>query len=202
MTTLLYALGMDGEEVLHYFYRSLPYTQTKAGWKTPFEADRFKGIKPVVDLVDAKTGQVVVEAGKKITPRLARKIAEDGTKELLVRDEDLYGQYLADELVNEETGEIHAEAGEELNEKLLASLKESGFTKLNVLDIDHLNTGGYIRNTLKADKVESYEQALVEIYRVMRPGEPPTPRKRRSPVQGPVLRPGALRPLGPSAASR
>ena len=80
---------------------------------------RYRGIKPTVDLIDAKTKQVVVEAGKKITPRLARKIAEDGVKELLVRDEDLYGQYLADELVNEKTGEIFAEAGDEITEKLL-----------------------------------------------------------------------------------
>ncbi len=115
-----------------------------------------------------------MEAGKKITPRLARKIAEDGVKELLVRDEDLHGLYLADELVNEKTGEIYAEAGDEIGEKLLESLKSNGFAELRLLDIDHINTGPYIRNTLKADKVESYEQALVEIYRVMRPGEPPT----------------------------
>ncbi len=89
VTTLLHALGMDGEEVLQYFYRSIPYTQTKDGWKTPFEADRFKGTKATTDLIDAKSGQVVVEAGKKITPRLAKKIAEDGTKELLVLDEEL-----------------------------------------------------------------------------------------------------------------
>jgi DNA-directed RNA polymerase subunit beta len=174
VTTLLHALGMDGEEVLQFFYRSVPYKHAKGGWKTPFDAERFQGIKATVDLVDAKSGQVVVETGKKITPRLAKKIAEDGTKELLVKDEDLYGQFLADELVNPETGEIYAEAGEELNEKLLNALKDQGFESLNVLDIDHLNTGAYIRNTLKADKVESYEQALVEIYRVMRPGEPPT----------------------------
>ena len=174
ITTLLYALGLQGEEILHEFYKSVGYTQTKDGWKTAFDVDRYKGIKPTVDLIDAKTKAVVVEAGKKITPRLAKKIAEDGTKELLVRDEDLYGRYIADELVNEKTGEIFAEAGDEIDEKVLNALKEAGFTKLNLLDIDHINTGAYIRNTLKADKVESYEQALIEIYRVMRPGEPPT----------------------------
>ncbi len=174
ITTLLYALGLQGEQILHEFYKSVGYTQTKDGWKTSFDVDRYKGIKPTVDLIDAKTKAVVVEAGKKITPRLAKKIAEDGTKELLVRDEDLYGRYIADELVNEKTGEIFAEAGDEIDEKVLNSLKEAGFTKLNLLDIDHINTGAYIRNTLKADKVESYEQALIEIYRVMRPGEPPT----------------------------
>ncbi len=174
ITTLLYALGMKSEEILHQFYNSVEYAHTKDGWKTPFVVDRYKGIKPTVDLIDAKTKAVVVEAGKKITPRLAKKIADDGTKELLVRDEDLFGRYLADELVNGATGEIYAEAGDEIDEKVLESLKESGFNKLNLLDIDHINNGAYIRNTLKADKVESYEQALIEIYRVMRPGEPPT----------------------------
>ncbi|MFN4144155.1 DNA-directed RNA polymerase subunit beta, partial [Aestuariivirga sp.] len=174
ITTLLYALGLDSEEILHTFYKTVTYKLGKDGWKTPFDAQRFRGIKPSVDLIDAKTGQVVVEAGKKITPRLARKIAEDGVKELLVRDEDLHGLYLADELVNEKTGEIYAEAGDEIGEKMLNALKDAGYAELRLLDIDHINTGPYIRNTLKADKVESYEQALVEIYRVMRPGEPPT----------------------------
>ena len=140
VTTLLYALGMKSEEILHTFYKSVPYTSTKEGWKTPFNPDRFKGIKPAVDLVDAKTGQVVVEAGKKITPRLARKIAEDGTKELLLRDEDLHGHYLADDLVNPDTGEIYGEAGDELTEKSLNALKER-YKTLNLLDIDHINTG-------------------------------------------------------------
>ena len=174
ITTLLYALGLKSEEILHEFYKSVTYTHTKDGWKTPFDVDRYKGIKPTVDLIDAKTKAVVVEAGKKITPRLAKKIAEDGTKDLLVRDEDLFGRYIADELVNEKTGEIFAEAGDEIDEKVLETLKEAGYAKLNLLDIDHINTGAYIRNTLKADKVDNYEQALIEIYRVMRPGEPPT----------------------------
>ncbi len=174
VTTLLYALGLDAETVLHYFYKSVTYTLGKDGWRSAYNPERFKGIKPLVDLIDAKSGKVVVEAGTKITPRLARKIAEDGTKELLVSDVELQGLYIADEMVNGETGEIFAEAGEEVTEKSLQALKDAGFKALNLLDIDHVNTGGYIRNTLKADKVESYEQALVEIYRVMRPGEPPT----------------------------
>ncbi len=174
ITTLLYALGLDSEQILNYFYKTVPYTQTKEGWRTPFDPQRYRGQKPAVDLIDAKTKQVVVEAGKKITPRLARKIAEDGVKELLVRNEDLYGLYLANELVNAKTGEIFAEAGDEITEKLLKGLTEAGYSQLDILDIDHINTGAYIRNTLKADKVESYEQSLIEIYRVMRPGEPPT----------------------------
>src|SRR5437868_12973380 len=174
ITTLLYALGFDSEQILNYFYKTVSYTQTNEGWRTLFDPQRYRGQKPMVDLIDAKTKQVVVEAGKKITPRLARKIAEDGVTERLGRNEDLYGHYLSGELVDEKTGEIFAEAGDEITEKLLKSLTEAGYSKLDVLDIDHINTGAYIRNTLKADKVESYEQALIEIYRVMRPGEPPT----------------------------
>jgi len=184
ITTLLYALGLGSEEILHTFYKSVTYTLTKNGWKTPFDAQRLRNVKPTVDLIDAKTGQVVVEAGKKITPRLARKIAEDGVSDLLVQDAELHGLFLADELVNEKTGEIYAEAGDEITEKLLNALKEAGYGQLNVLDIDHINTGPYIRNTLKADKVESYEQALIEIYRVMRPGEPPTRETAEALFQG------------------
>ena len=106
VTTLLYALGLDSEEILSTFYDSVTYTKVKQGWRVPFDADRYRGAKPERDLIDAKSGKVVVEAGRKVTPRLAKKLAEDGLKELLVQDEDLYGRYLAQEIVNMETGEI------------------------------------------------------------------------------------------------
>ncbi|NNJ76534.1 MAG: DNA-directed RNA polymerase subunit beta, partial [Anderseniella sp.] len=174
VTALLHALGMDSEEILHTFYNTVACTASKDGWRMPFDPDRYRGVKPTVDLIDAKTKKVVVEAGTKITPRLARKLAEEGLKELLVDDESLYGHFVADELVDAKTGEIHAEAGAEIDEALMTGLAEAGYKELRLLDIDHINTGAYIRNTLMADKVESYEQALVDIYRVMRPGEPPT----------------------------
>ncbi|MGI9482322.1 MAG: DNA-directed RNA polymerase subunit beta [Hyphomicrobiales bacterium] len=177
VTTLLLALGLDSEEILHFFYDTVTYKRAPkdVGWKTPFVPERYRGIKPASDLVDAKTGNVVVEAGKKVTPRLARKLAEEGLKELLVQDADLHGQFVADELVNPDTGVIYAEAGEEINEEVLTRLKEeAGYKQLRLLDIDHINTGAFIRNTLNADKAENYEQALLEVYRVMRPGEPPT----------------------------
>ncbi|MEM7635408.1 MAG: DNA-directed RNA polymerase subunit beta, partial [Pseudomonadota bacterium] len=174
VTALLHALGMDSEEILHTFYNTVSCTASKDGWRMPFDPDRYRGVKPTADLVDAKTKKVVVEAGTKITPRLARKLAEEGLKELLVDDESLYGHFVADELVDAKTGEIHAEAGAEIDEALMTGLTEAGYKELRLLDIDHINTGAYIRNTLMADKVESYEQALVDIYRVMRPGEPPT----------------------------
>ncbi len=135
---------------------------------------RMRGFKANADLIDADSGEVVLEAGHKLTARGARKLAEKGVKALLVADEDLYGQYLAEDMVNPETGEIYAEAGDEITDKLLEMLLEAGFDELPILDIDHVNTGAYIRNTLAVDKNETREDALFDIYRVMRPGEPPT----------------------------
>ncbi len=174
VTTLLYAFGMDSEEILHQYYAQVAYKRVKDGWRTKFDPERFKGLKPAVDLIDAKTKEVVVEAGQKITPRLAKKLVEEGLKELFLTNEDLYGSYVAEELVNPKTGEIYAEAGDEIEAAMLEGLIEAGYKNLNLLDIDHINKGAYLRNTLKVDKADSHDRALVEIYRVMRPGEPPT----------------------------
>jgi len=175
VTTLLYGLGLDSEEILGTFYNRVQFNKAKDGWRVPFDADRYRGVKPERDLIDAKSGKVVVEAGKKMTPRLAKKLAEDGLKELLLQDEDLVGRYLSDEIVNLETGEIFAEAGDEITPVLLQSLQDGGYKQIATLDIDHVNTGAFIRNTLAVDKCSNRDQALIDIYRVMRPGEPPTP---------------------------
>ena len=174
VTSLLYALGLDGEEILGTFYKKLTYAKADDGWRFPFDPARMRGFKPVNDLIDADSGEVIVEAGHKITARGARLLAEKNVKALKVVDEDLYGHYLAEDMVNPQSGEIYAEAGDEITEKLLKTLLEAGYDELKVLDIDHINTGAYIRNTLAADKNESREDALFDIYRVMRPGEPPT----------------------------
>ena len=174
VTSLLYALGLDGEAILSTFYRKIVYSRLKDGWRVPYEAERMKGVKASVDLIDADTGEVAIESGRKLTVRAARQLAEKGLKALRASDADLYGQYIAEDLYNPGTGEIYAEAGDEISEKSLAGLLEAGFTELPVLDIDHVNIGAYIRNTLKVDKNSSREDALFDIYRVMRPGEPPT----------------------------
>ena len=125
-------------------------------------------------MIDADTGDVVVEAGKKLTVRAARQIAERGVKFIRATDEDLSANISREDLFNPETGEIFAEAGDEITAKSLETLVELGFDELPILDIDHINIGPYIRNTLAVDKNSSREEALFDIYRVMRPGEPPT----------------------------
>jgi len=169
------ATGMSAEEVLAYFYDTNVYSRGKEGWKAPFDPDRMRGVKLASDLVNARTGKVVAETGTRMTPRLAKKLQSDGLKEQLVQDKDLIGQYLARDLINEKTGEIYAEAGDELTEALLKTLTESGVDEVPTLAIDHLTVGPYIRNTLKIDKNANRIEALMDIYRVMRPGEPPTP---------------------------
>ncbi|WP_298801129.1 DNA-directed RNA polymerase subunit beta [uncultured Devosia sp.] len=176
VTSLLKALGMDAEEILATYYKTLNYERNKKGdgWKKPFDPESMKNSKPTFDLIDAKTGKVVHEGGKKLSARQAKKLAEQGVTHLVATDEDLYGTYIAQDLVNLSNGEIYAEAGDEIDEKLLKKLTEAGFDELPILDIDHVTVGAYLRNTLAVDKNESREDALFDIYRVMRPGEPPT----------------------------
>jgi DNA-directed RNA polymerase subunit beta len=165
--------GMDAEEILGVFYNQVVFTRTSKGWARPFDPDAFRGMKLLEALVDADTGEVVAEAEAKLTSRSARKIAEK-TREVLVGRTDLLGRYVAVDLVNETTGEIYAEAGEELAEARLAALEDAGIDRLPTLAIDQSN-GPWIRNTLVVDKNTGRDDALIDIYRVMRPGEPPTP---------------------------
>ncbi|MCC0019329.1 MAG: DNA-directed RNA polymerase subunit beta [Rhodobiaceae bacterium] len=174
VTTLLYALGLDAEQILSTFYDTIEITRDKNGWRRPFNAERMRGIKAVADMINADTGEVILEMGRKMTARKARDLTEGGLKSLRVSDEELHGQYLAEDMVNSETGEIYAEAGDELNEKVVEALLEAGFEMLPVLDIDHVSVGPFIRNTLALDKSETRQDAMFDIYRVMRPGEPPT----------------------------
>ncbi|MBO9097581.1 MULTISPECIES: DNA-directed RNA polymerase subunit beta [Rhizobium] len=174
VTSLLMALGMDGEEILETFYTKSTYERSGDGWRIPFIAETLKGAKTITDMIDADTGEVVVEGGKKLTPRLLKQLTEKGLKALKATDEELYGNFLAEDIVNFETGEIYLEAGDELDEKTLPIILKAGFNEIPVLGIDHINIGAYIRNTLSVDKNENRQDALFDIYRVMRPGEPPT----------------------------
>ncbi|ESR27479.1 DNA-directed RNA polymerase subunit beta [Lutibaculum baratangense] len=174
VTTLLFALGLDGEEILDTFYNRIEIERAKDGWRWPYDPSRMRGVKLAHDIVDADTGELVAEAGKKLTIRKARELAEKGLKAFSVADENLVGHYLAEDIVNLETGEVMAEAGEEVSVAMLQTLSDAGIDTLPILDIDHVTTGPFIRNTLVLDKNATREEALFDIYRVMRPGEPPT----------------------------
>ncbi|MBV8239004.1 MAG: DNA-directed RNA polymerase subunit beta, partial [Sphingomonas sp.] len=174
VTALLYALGLNSEEILNHFYNRLTFVRGEGGWKIPFQAESWRGVKPMFDIVDANSGEIVFPAGQKISPRAANKASKDGLTDLLIPTEEIFGRYSAYDLINEATGEIYVEAGDEISPENLEKLDKAGVDRIELLDIDHVTTGPWIRNTLKADKAEEREQALSDIYRVMRPGEPPT----------------------------
>jgi DNA-directed RNA polymerase subunit beta len=165
--------GMDAEEILNCFYGQVVFARSPKGWSRPFDPEAFRGMKLNEELIDAQTGEVVAEKDAKLTPRTARKIAEK-TREVLVGRTDLLGRYVAEDLVDMTTGEIWAEAGEELTEPKLAAIETAGLDRLPTLAIDQ-TVGPWMRNTLTVDKNTNRDEALMDIYRVMRPGEPPTP---------------------------
>ena len=176
VTALLYALGLNGEEILNHFYGTVRWERdTKLnGWRMPFVVEQWRGQKPAYDVLNADTGEVLFKDGEKVTPRAAKKAQNDGVKTLLVPADEILGRYSAFDLINEKTGAIYIEAGDEIAQEHLDKLTDAGFAHVDVLDIDHVNVGPWIRNTLMADKAEERDQALADIYRVMRPGEPPT----------------------------
>jgi DNA-directed RNA polymerase subunit beta len=167
------ATGMSKEEILSFFYGQVIFRRTSLGWMTPFDPEQFK-IKLTRDLRDARTGETVLAEGERLTPRIVRRLREEGLTDILVGDEELIGHYLASDLINEETGEVYFEAGDEITASALTQLSAMGIDEIAVLDIDHVTVGPYIRNTLAIDKNATREDALIDIYRVMRPGEPPT----------------------------
>ena len=166
--------GMSNEEILGVFYDTIVYKKDKKGWKTAFDGERLRGVKLPNDLVDAKSGKVVAEEGEKITPRKAKNLVEGGLKDVLVQAEAMVGTFLSRDIFDMKTGQVLFEAGHELTEDDFEALEEAKVKELPVLAIDYLNVGPYIRNTMLADKCDTREEALIDIYRVMRPGEPPT----------------------------
>ncbi|MFA7597316.1 MAG: DNA-directed RNA polymerase subunit beta [Novosphingobium sp.] len=178
VTALLYSLGLDSEQILHYFYKTVTWERASGGqgtgWKLPFSAEQWRGQKPAFDIVDAKSGEVIFPAGQKISPRAANKAAKDGLEELLIPTDEIFAHYAANDMIDETTGRIYIEAGDEVSPENLEVLDKAGIDRIELLDIDHVTTGPWIRNTLKVDKAENRDEGLEAIYKVMRPGEPPT----------------------------
>ena len=165
--------GMGKEEILNYFYQTVLFKKDKKGWKTAYNPDLLKGQKLTFDLIDAKTGTVVFEKGQKLISAKAKKLQKDGLQEYLLSEEELYGHFIATDIVDEKTGEVVLEAGDELTEDDFAKLNEMKMKELPLLHVDYVRVGPYIRNTLVADKNTTREEALIDIYKIMRPGELP-----------------------------
>ena len=177
ITTLLYALGYKRENILDLFYTSsnFSYHKNLGKWKVKYSFDFFKSSKLRNDLIDSKNNKVLLKSGERLTAALNKKFIDAGLKEILVTDEFLLGKYLHKSLKKPNTNEIIFNIGAEITSEILHKVKEDSSNVLSVTDTDSINKGSYMINTLVADKNINKEDALSDIYRVLRPGEPPTP---------------------------
>ena len=166
-------IGMTREDILNFFYQSQAYQLNSQKWTTKFFEGNYKAQRLTYDLIDYSKNKIVAEAGEKITQRKIKSLIENGLKLIEVKEEEIIGKFIAEDVINENTGEVYAEAGDEVTEDLLQLCKLKDLHTLNILSIDNSSVGPWIRNTLALDKNSSREEALVDIYRVMRPGEPP-----------------------------
>tara|TARA_B100000963_G_scaffold359599_1_gene387358 strand:- start:1026 stop:5087 length:4062 start_codon:yes stop_codon:yes gene_type:complete len=171
-TIMLRALDMGTEEILSEFYEEDIYTLDKDSVKVALVPERLRGETLPVDI--KVKSKVYVEAGKRITARHIKELTNSKATEISLADEFLLGKVLSKDIFNEETGEILFAANTEVDELVLEQLKESKINEIKCLYINELDKGPYISNTLRVDPTSNRLEALVEIYRMMRPGEPPT----------------------------
>ncbi|AHA27820.1 DNA-directed RNA polymerase subunit beta [Candidatus Liberibacter americanus] len=175
VTSFLMALGMDHEEILSTFYSKVSYTKKGDYWSFPLSsAEIMIGSKLSYNLIDINTGEVVVDSGRKLSPLLFKGFKDKGIECLGIERDALYGFYVAEDIVNTETGEIYLEAGNEIDEDSLDKIISAGIYDIPTLYVDSASSNAYLRNTLAADKNENRQDALLDIYRVMRPGDVPT----------------------------
>src|SRR5690625_545096 len=173
VTILLRALGYSNEEMLNEFFEiNTFHIDPKEGVQVELVPERLRGETLDFDLADGDT--VIVEAGRRITARHIRQLEQSGIEALAVPDDYLLGRTLSHDVPDTETGELLAAANDEITEEHLAAFRKAGVTTIGTIWTNDLDRGPYISNTLRIDPTKTQLEALVEIYRMMRPGEPPT----------------------------
>ena len=175
-STLLLALGFTKAEIADEFYESDDYTfDPKTNkWKTKFNPENYKSKNFAEEVIDAKTGQVVVKLGDKINYLNAKKLANEGLKEILVSRESLYGKFLHRDIkINDEEDGVF-KIGTELNDTIIQQILDANINTLKISITNSINKGSYLLTTLLNDKNEDKNDAITEIYKMLRPGEPPT----------------------------
>ena len=171
-TILLRALGYENEEILGFFFETNTFHISQKEVKLDLVPERLRGEMATFD-IKAKT-KVIVEEGRRITARHIRELDKAGVKSLVVPDDYLNGKIISHNIVDKETGELIASANDEVTEELLEKLREAGIKTIKALFVNDLDRGPYISSTLRIDPTTTELEAMVEIYRMMRPGEPPT----------------------------
>ncbi|MCG6971267.1 MAG: DNA-directed RNA polymerase subunit beta [Gammaproteobacteria bacterium] len=171
-TVILHALGYDDNQILEMFFQSDSFTLEKDGAKLELIPERLRGESAEFDI--KVRNKVIVEKGRRITARHIRELEQAGVKNLAVPLEYLHGEAIAHDIVDESSGEIIANANDELTPELLENIVNAGIKKLSTIYTNDLNQGPFISDTMRLDATRNELEAQVEIYRMMRPGEPPT----------------------------
>ena len=166
--------GMTAEEILNFFYESVEYKKNKYGWQFPEILSFFKGKILNYNLLDSNNGKVLFVKGSKITQKLINETIKKKINTLTVEEHSLIGQYLSADIIDKDTGKIFYEAGFEIDEEFIEFIKIKKIVLIDILKVDNVEVGSYIRSTLQLDKARSREEALFEIFKILRPGEPPT----------------------------
>ena len=176
-STLLMALGLNKPEIADEFYGKEVYLfDAKTGkWKTKFNPENYKAKNFSEEVIDNKSGNVIIKLGDKINYLTAKKLAKDGLKDILVSQESLYGKYLhRDVKVNDDEEEGTFRIGTELNDTIIKQILEANISSIEISITNSINKGPYLLATILSDKNNNKEDAITEIYKVLRPGEPPT----------------------------
>ena len=172
-TVLLRALGMDNKQILSTFFEQDKFILDKDEVKFSLVPERLRGETLDFDLLD-KAGNILVEAGRRVTARHTKEIEKKGVSEISVPRSFLLGKIISQDIVNEKTGEIIFQSNTEITEELLEVISEAEIRDISTIYANELDQGAYISDTLTIDTTDSTLDAQVEIYRMMRPGEPPT----------------------------
>ena len=167
-------LGMTGEEILETFYDNVLYKKNEYGWQFKEDLMFFKGKILTYDIIDTKTGKILINKGIKVNQKIINEIKKKNILQLTISTESLNGQFIASDIIDTKTGKIYYEAGTEIDEEFLQFVVEQKITKLDILKTDNIEIGSHIRGTLQLDKARSREEALFEVFKILRPGEPPT----------------------------
>ena len=171
-TILLRALGYDNEDMINMFFETNKFSLSADKFMFHVIPERLRGEMAVFDI--KHEGAVIVEEGRRITAKHVRQLEKAGVTEIEVPKDYLYGKILGHNIIDTTTGELVANVNDELTDVLLDRLVESGVTEINTLYVNDLDRGPYISNAMRLDTTTNRMEALVEIYRMMRPGEPPT----------------------------
>jgi DNA-directed RNA polymerase subunit beta len=174
VTSLLKAMGFSNQDILAIYYPSQRYEFTKDKVLKHIDIESLAGLKAETDIMIKGSDEIAVKSGRKITPKVIKKLKDEELEPIELEENELLGKILAADVVNYETGEIIADANQEITDEILEKIHSSGKQEISTIFYDEVNLSSSLTKTLSLDKVDTHEEGIIEIYRRLRPSNPPT----------------------------